>query len=227
MALIYSDGTTQTTTGTNGADLMFSVGSRSETLDGAGGHDTIFGLGGNDQLSGGSGNDVLYGYNGNDHLFGGAGADAMYGGKGNDAYNVDNAGDKVIELATPADRDLLAAELERLAAAFAARSPELVRAFRGSGILMHLAKDGRQRLNHRLRPSRQLGRRFWILSPGRPRPRDPSPTISSHHRKRPSTLLVWVTCSGSPGSIRRPLHLRRWTLLICWRRPQQQRPVIC
>lgn len=92
MALIYSDGTTQTTTGTNGADLMFSVGSRSETLDGAGGHDTIFGLGGNDQLSGGSGNDVLYGdgrepsatMNGSDHLNGGSGSDVLYGGGSGD-----------------------------------------------------------------------------------------------------------------------------------------------
>ena len=84
MALIYSDGTTQTTTGTNGADLMFSVGSRSETLDGAGGHDTIFGLGGNDQLSGGSGNDVLYGDGGDDVLDGGLGADQLIGGNDRD-----------------------------------------------------------------------------------------------------------------------------------------------
>ncbi len=63
------------------------------------GDNTIHGNAQDNYINGGNGNDVLYGYNGNDHLFGGAGADTMYGGKGNDAYNVDNAGDRVIELA--------------------------------------------------------------------------------------------------------------------------------
>ncbi len=50
-------------------------------------------------LTGNAGANILKGLAGNDVLDGGAGADRMEGGFGNDTYVVDNAGDKVVELA--------------------------------------------------------------------------------------------------------------------------------
>jgi parallel beta-helix repeat protein len=52
-----------------------------------------------DTLMGGVGDDTLSGLGGNDSLDGGAGADTMTGGDGDDVYAVDNAGDKVVEVA--------------------------------------------------------------------------------------------------------------------------------
>ncbi|MBM5570901.1 MULTISPECIES: M10 family metallopeptidase [Deefgea] len=53
----------------------------------------------NNLLSGGAGNDTLVGDLGNDTLDGGVGIDSMSGGAGDDVYIVDNAGDKVVEIA--------------------------------------------------------------------------------------------------------------------------------
>ena len=50
-------------------------------------------------LNGSAGNDRLVGMGGNDSLVGGSGADAMVGGTGDDTYQVENAGDQVIEQA--------------------------------------------------------------------------------------------------------------------------------
>jgi Ca2+-binding RTX toxin-like protein len=60
-----------------------------ESLAGSGDNDILLGLGGNDLLSGAGGDD---------QLFGGTGADTLRGGVGSDTYQVDSAGDKVIEL---------------------------------------------------------------------------------------------------------------------------------
>ena len=54
---------------------------------------------GNDTLTGNSQSNILIGGAGNDTLNGGAGNDTMLGGLGNDVYVVDNAGDKVTEVA--------------------------------------------------------------------------------------------------------------------------------
>ncbi len=54
---------------------------------------------GDNLLSGGAGNDTLEGQGGNDVLDGGLGADVMNGGSGNDRYIVENAGDRVMEMA--------------------------------------------------------------------------------------------------------------------------------
>ncbi len=56
-----------------------------------------YGTHGDDTLTGSTGGDVLYGLGGNDTLGGKGGADTMFGGDGDDVYEVDTAGDKVIE----------------------------------------------------------------------------------------------------------------------------------
>ncbi|MFC3443392.1 M10 family metallopeptidase C-terminal domain-containing protein [Sphingobium rhizovicinum] len=62
----------------------------SEAITGNASANNIFGYGGNDQLSG---------LAGDDYLSGGAGNDVMIGGAGNDVYRVEDAGDRVVELA--------------------------------------------------------------------------------------------------------------------------------
>jgi Ca2+-binding RTX toxin-like protein len=57
----------------------------------------VTGGAGMDILTGGAGSDVLSGGAGADRLDGGAGADRLAGGLGNDIYEVDDAGDVVIE----------------------------------------------------------------------------------------------------------------------------------
>ena len=55
---------------------------------------------GSNTLLGMAGNDTLYGGDGNDTLDGGTGADTMTGGAGDDTYKVDNAADRIVELAS-------------------------------------------------------------------------------------------------------------------------------
>lgn len=57
---------------------------RDETLEGAGGNDTINGDSGHDKLYGFAGDDILNGGSGNDSLFGDMGDDVMDGGSGHD-----------------------------------------------------------------------------------------------------------------------------------------------
>jgi hypothetical protein len=73
--------------------------SSNDRLQGGSGDDKLFGNGGNDRLYGEAGNDRLEGGSGNDLLDGGRGRDIMVGGSGNDTYVVDNAGDRVEEIA--------------------------------------------------------------------------------------------------------------------------------
>ncbi|MGK9167497.1 hypothetical protein KXR53_14425 [Inquilinus limosus] len=61
--------------------------------------DRIVGSAEADQIYGLDGNDILYGVDGNDWLVGGLGADIMVGGLGDDSYDVDSAGDQVVERA--------------------------------------------------------------------------------------------------------------------------------
>jgi VCBS repeat-containing protein len=58
--------------------------------------DTLLGLGGNDTILAGAGDD---------RLDGGTGADSMAGGAGNDSYDVDDAGDMMVEAANGGARD--------------------------------------------------------------------------------------------------------------------------
>jgi Ca2+-binding RTX toxin-like protein len=93
--------------GTPYADFL-SGDDGDNTLNGLDGDNTLLGYGGNDVLwggedhdliSGGDGSDVLKGFGGDDSLTGGDLADTMWGGTGNDTYDVDNAGDVVLEYA--------------------------------------------------------------------------------------------------------------------------------
>ncbi|MGK9167498.1 hypothetical protein KXR53_14430 [Inquilinus limosus] len=61
--------------------------------------DRIVGSAEADQIYGLAGDDKLYGADGNDWLVGGLGADIMVGGLGDDSYDVDSAGDQVVERA--------------------------------------------------------------------------------------------------------------------------------
>ncbi len=76
---------------------LFNGGVNADTFNGTAGSDQAFGNGNNDTLNGFGGDDTLDGGAGNDALNGGIGADQMSGGIGDDTYNVDNAGDVVIE----------------------------------------------------------------------------------------------------------------------------------
>lgn len=61
--------------------------------------DRILGSAAADQIYGLAGNDTLYGAGGNDWLIGGLGADILVGGLGDDSYDIDVAGDQVVERA--------------------------------------------------------------------------------------------------------------------------------
>jgi Ca2+-binding RTX toxin-like protein len=79
-----------------------TAGQEIESLRIGGPGTTGFTLNGNDlanRVFGAAGNDILNGAGGNDRLNGSTGADTMTGGLGNDTCFVDNAGDKVRELA--------------------------------------------------------------------------------------------------------------------------------
>ncbi|MDO6962400.1 beta strand repeat-containing protein [Rhizobium alvei] len=70
-----------------------------DRLTGGGIAELILGLAGNDKLFGNGGADTIKGGDGNDLIDGGLGGDTLLGQAGNDSYIVDNANDKVRELA--------------------------------------------------------------------------------------------------------------------------------
>ena len=74
----------------NALDNIIAGNAAANTLAAGDGNDYLFGDNGIDTLNGGAGND---------YLDGGTGGDSLIGGAGNDIFIVDNAGDKVSELA--------------------------------------------------------------------------------------------------------------------------------
>jgi Ca2+-binding RTX toxin-like protein len=82
----------------------------------------IMGNAADNNLLGLGGNDILMGGGGNDALFGSEGADTLIGGTGDDYYEIDDAGDVIVENAAEGDDFVrstvswtLGANLERLA----------------------------------------------------------------------------------------------------------------
>ncbi len=86
-----------TRTAAAGVNTVLAGTSGGDDLVGNDGNDLLFGNAGDDDLDGGAGDDLLVGGSGNDELIGGLGADTMVGGTNNDVYQVDDAGDVVIE----------------------------------------------------------------------------------------------------------------------------------
>ncbi|WBV45093.1 proprotein convertase P-domain-containing protein [Pseudoroseomonas cervicalis] len=74
-------------------------GEGADRLEGGAGQDRLEGGEGENYLFGQEGDDILLGGGSRDRLHGGSGADRMEGGGGDDVYWVDDAGDRVIELA--------------------------------------------------------------------------------------------------------------------------------
>jgi Ca2+-binding RTX toxin-like protein len=98
-ALVLESGGLISGAGNSGNNVITVNGNGYGNLDGKGGNDTITGAAGGDDIVGGDGNDKLLGNDGNDEIDGGSGKDLMIGGKGDDEYVVDDAGDKITELA--------------------------------------------------------------------------------------------------------------------------------
>lgn len=84
--------------GTSGADMIRGFAG-DDLLFGGRGNDTIYGGAGNDELDLGFGANVGYGGYGDDYISGWLGTATMYGSYGNDGYDVDSAGDIVVEYA--------------------------------------------------------------------------------------------------------------------------------
>jgi Ca2+-binding RTX toxin-like protein len=83
--------------GSTGDDRIFALGG-DDIVNGNAGDDLIYAGSGNDIVYGGVGNDTIDGGGGDDYLEGGAGNDILLGGPGNDVYQVEDAGDQVVEV---------------------------------------------------------------------------------------------------------------------------------
>jgi VCBS repeat-containing protein len=77
---------------------------------------SLSGLGGNDLIVGNAGDDTLEGGDGDDNLNGGGGDDAMIGGLGHDQYEINAAGDGVVEFSGEGT-DILRSEISYTLAA--------------------------------------------------------------------------------------------------------------
>lgn len=82
--------------GNAGANKLYGLAGN-DWLYGGNGADFLYGGEDDDWLDGGDGIDTLYGDDGDDSLDGGTGNDKMYGGAGSDDYEIDSAGDVVVE----------------------------------------------------------------------------------------------------------------------------------
>lgn len=80
-------------------DVTDSTSTTALDLGGSNTVQTIYGNNGSNILRGFGGNDTLQGQGGSDYLDGGTGADAMYGGSGDDTFYIDNALDRIFEVA--------------------------------------------------------------------------------------------------------------------------------
>ena len=94
-APVISDLGSETTTGTNGDDIIqvkpdsdvINGGAGSDRIIGRDSDDAIFGGIGSDRIFGAAGNDILIGEGGDDYLYGEGGNDILHGGNGVDVIN--------------------------------------------------------------------------------------------------------------------------------------------
>lgn len=99
MHVDFRDAQGNTIDGADGLSEVILAYGGNDKVTAGGGDDDIFGGDGHDFIRAGDGNDLIDGGQGNDVLDGQAGADTMVGGAGDDVYWIDNADDKVVELA--------------------------------------------------------------------------------------------------------------------------------
>jgi Ca2+-binding RTX toxin-like protein len=112
-----------------GGDDALAGGNHDDSFSGGEGRDFASGQNGDDVIDGGIGDDRLFGGDGADRMDGGSGGDDMAGGAGDDIYVVDDAADRVTEVAGEGDDvvlavvdHVLAAEVEQLRLTGAARA---------------------------------------------------------------------------------------------------------
>ncbi|MBM3351359.1 MAG: trypsin-like serine protease [Betaproteobacteria bacterium] len=96
----------ETIRGGFGNDSIYG-NSGNDVLYGDEGNDRLEGGDDNDILYGGAGNDILSGGNGSDVMDGGIGADNMTGGSGADIYMIDHTKDRVVEISSSVDVDII------------------------------------------------------------------------------------------------------------------------
>lgn len=134
-AQLWLGGKGMVVTGSQGTDTVYG-GVGSDEINGNDGNDTLdsskSGSTAGDRLYGDGGNDSLIGGAGADTLIGGSGTDTMAGGAGDDRYQLDDAGDRIGEVAG-GGTDTVMASVDHVLAVNVENLELLYGAHRGTG----------------------------------------------------------------------------------------------